>query len=259
MRVTWLGHSSVVLDLDGARLVTDPLLRRHAGLLRRRTPPPDPAAWRDADAVLLSHLHHDHAELRSLAMLPGSAVLSSPANVAWLRRKGVPRALPLGEGWTTVANGLEVRQVRADHRARPMPHRPNEAHGHLVRTPSAAVWVAGDTALHPEMAELAELAGRRIDVALVPVWGWGPRLAPGHLGPDAAARAVAMAGARYAIPVHWGTLHPPLISDVAGDWLESPGPRFAAAVEEHAAGTTPVVLRPGASWALPAQGGTGTA
>jgi L-ascorbate metabolism protein UlaG (beta-lactamase superfamily) len=248
MRITWLGHSSVVLDLDGVRILTDPLLRPHAGLLRRLAPRPDPATWRDPDAVLLSHLHHDHAELRSLRLVANVPIMSAPENAAWLRRQRLFSATPLGEGWVRVAGEVEVRQVRADHAHRPMPHRPNATHGHLVRGPSGVVWAVGDTELHPEMSGLADLAGRRIDLALVPVWGWGPRLSGGHLDPRQAAEAVARSGARYAVPVHWGTLHPPFFQRFAREWLDLPGERFAEAMSELAPDASPVVLEPGESW-----------
>lgn len=263
MRFTWLGHSSVVLDLDGVRVLTDPLLRPHAGLLRRLAPRPDPASWSRPDVVLLSHLHHDHAELRSLRMLEGAALMSAPTNVAWLRRRRLADAVPLDDGWTPARlpagsparAGVEVRQVPAEHRHRPMPHRPNDAHGHLVRGPSGTVWFAGDTGLFPGMAEMPALAGGPIDVAVVPVWGWGPRLSAGHLNPETAARAVALSGARFAIPVHWGTLHPPLVTRFARSWLELPGERFAKAVAEQAPGCTAVILAPGGSWVAPAGNG----
>ena len=251
MRLTWLGHSSVVLDLDGVRVLTDPLLRPHAGLLRRLAPRPDPASWSGPDVVLLSHLHHDHAELRSLRMLPGATLMSAPANTAWLRRRSLPNTVALGDGWTPVGRGVEIRQVPAEHGHRPMPHRPNDAHGQLVRGPSGTVWIAGDTGLFPEMAGLPALAGGPIDIAVVPVWGWGPRLSAGHLSPETAARAVALSGARFALPVHWGTLHPPFVTHFARSWLELPGRRFADAVAEQAPGCTAVVLSPGQSWAAP--------
>jgi L-ascorbate metabolism protein UlaG (beta-lactamase superfamily) len=252
MRLTWLGHSSVVLDLDGIRILTDPLLRAHAGLLRRLAPRPDPAAWCRPDVVLLSHLHHDHAELRSLHMLGGAALMSAPANVAWLRRRGLADTVPLGDGWTPVGGGVQIRQVPAEHHHRPMPHRPNAANGQLVRGRSGIVWIAGDTGLYPEMAAIPLMAGGPIDVAVVPVWGWGPRLSAGHLSPEGAARAVALSGARFALPVHWGTLHPPFLAHFARSWLELPGQRFADAVAEQAPGCTAVVLSPGQSWAAPA-------
>lgn len=248
MRLTWLGHSTVVLDLDGARVLTDPLLRPHVGLLRRLAPQPDPGAWRHPDVVLLSHLHHDHAEVGSLRMLRGVPLMSDPANVAWLRRRNLDPARPLSDDWTSVGPGVEVRQVPAVHGHRPMPHRPNAANGHVVRGPSGTVWIAGDTELYPEMEELPDLAGGPIDVAVVPVWGWGPRLSGGHLTPEDAARAVAMTRARFAVPVHWGTLHPPFVTRFRRSWLEQPGERFARAVAEQCPGATAVVLDPGQSW-----------
>lgn len=251
MRITWHGHSTVVLDLDGVRVLTDPLLRAHVGLLRRLAPRPDPSSWSRPDVVLLSHLHHDHAELRSLRMLRGVPLMSAPANVAWLRRRKLTPTVSLGDDWTPVGRGVEVRLVPADHGHRPMPHRPNDANGQLVRGPSGNVWIAGDTGLYPEMAGLQEMAGGPIDLALVPVWGWGPRLSPGHLTPEDAAHAVAMSGARFAVPVHWGTLHPPFVTRFGRSWLDLPGERFADAVAEHAPGTTAVVLEPGQSWSQP--------
>ena len=68
--VTWLGHSTVILDLDGVRIIADPLLRRNSGILRRRGEQPSQPAWAGTDAVLLSHLHHDHAEVSSLKLFP---------------------------------------------------------------------------------------------------------------------------------------------------------------------------------------------
>ena len=251
MKLTWLGHSTVVLDMDGARVLTDPLLRPHAGPLRRLTPQPEPSSWQDPDAVLISHLHSDHAEVGSLRMLRGTPLMTDPANVAWLQKRKLEPALSLGDHWTPVAHGVEVRQVRAVHGHRPMPHRPNATNGHLVRGPSGTVWIAGDTELYDEMKALPDLAGGPIDVAVVPVWGWGPRLSGGHLNPESAALAVGMTRARFGVPVHWGTLHPPFFNRARRNWLELPGERFADAVVEHCPGTTAVVIDPGQSWSLP--------
>lgn len=247
LRVSWLGHSTVVLDLDGVRLLTDPLLRPHAGLLRRIAPRPEEARWRGPDAVLISHLHHDHAELRSLRMLPDVPLMTSSPVAAWLAGKRL-RGVAIGQGWTRVGTSeVEVRLVPAVHHHRPMPHRPNQAHGHLVRGPSAALWVAGDTSLYPEMSSLPEMAGRSIDVGLVPVWGWGPRLSQGHMTPTEAAAACGLAEAGHGIPVHWGTLHPPLVARFARGWLERPGEEFADALGRVAPDCEPVVMDPGES------------
>ena len=251
--VTWLGHSTVVLDLDGVRVVTDPLLQRHNGVLRRRGPQPKGEAWSGAAAVLLSHLHHDHAEVASLRRLSGVPVLTALENAVWVDKKRlVGHGLAEGE-WVSVGPMAEVmvRLVPAVHHSRPMPHRPNAVNGHLVRGPSAVVWIAGDTDLYPGLADLPQIAGAPIDVAVVPVGGWGPRLSPGHMGPEEAAVACRMSGARWAVPVHWKTLHVPAGRDIPRGWMDSAGPRFAAALAREAPDCRPAVLDVGASLTVP--------
>ena len=147
---------------------------------------------------------------------------------AWAGARGVGgrRAEPTA--------GVSVRLVPAVHGARPMPHRPNAANGHLVRGPSGVVWVAGDTELYPDLALLASWAGAPVDLALVPIAGWGPRLSPGHMGPKEAAIACRMIGARWAIPVHWNTLYMPTTEMWPGGWMSKPGPFFLEALAREA-------------------------
>lgn len=228
--VTWLGHSTVVLDLDGVRLVTDPLLRRHAGILRRRGPAPGPDSWNGANAVLLSHLHLDHADLASLRLLAGLPVLTAQENARWVTRKGLVGQTLGMDTWTRVGGEVGVKLAPAVHRGRPMPHRPNASNGHLVRGPSGIVWIAGDTELFPGMTELPRMAGGTIDLAVLPIGGWGPRLSSGHLSPEQAAAACRLTAARQAIPVHWKTLSLPAGQWYPPDWMDSAGPAFEAAL-----------------------------
>lgn len=261
IRLTWLGHSTVVIDLGGVRLLTDPLLRRHVGPLVRSGSAPDRAAWRDPDAVLLSHLHHDHADLASLRRLGPVPVVTGIANRAWATRRGLTVAQPPrpsrswpptptnvadddadDDGWWSVPHPtrqdqVRVRLVPAVHESRPMPHRPNATNGFLVRSAGATVYFAGDTSLHDQMDALMGLAGGVIDVALLPIGGWGPVLSEGHLGPQTAAEAAVRLGARFVMPVHYGTLHPwgwprPLLG-----WMQSPLVAFARALHERAPDT----------------------
>ena len=251
--LTWVGHATVVLDIDGVRLVADPLLRRHNGILRRRGDTPRDESWSGADAVLLSHLHHDHAEVGSLRLLAGVPVLTAPENAAWVTKKGLA-GRGLGEDeWVPVgdAGDVTVRLVPAVHHSRPMPHRPNAANGHLVRADGpggARVWAVGDTEHYPDMVHLPALAGGPVDVALVPVGGWGPRLSGGHLGPAQAARVCAEVGVGVAIPVPWGTLHAPGGRHLPRGPSSRAGAAFEAAAQREAPGTHVVVLRPGESW-----------
>jgi L-ascorbate metabolism protein UlaG (beta-lactamase superfamily) len=240
----------VVLDIGGARLVADPLLRANNGPLRRRGTVPDAAWWVGADMALVSHLHHDHAELSSLRLMGSLPILTGDSNAAWLRRRGL-RGVSSGEQWIDVTGtGVQVRLVKAVHHSRPMPHRPNGANGHLVRTAERCVWLAGDTDLYPEVADLSRLAGRDVDLAVVPIGGWGPRLSAGHMGPREAALACARTGARWALPVHWGTLHPPVIHRFGG-WLDRPGGEFATALKQEAPSCELVILTPGQEWTSP--------
>ncbi|QLQ11113.1 MAG: MBL fold metallo-hydrolase [Nocardioidaceae bacterium] len=249
-RLAWLGHSTVVLDVDGARVLTDPLLQAHNGILRRMTPPPRRDQWADPDAVLISHLHHDHAELSSLRMVNGAPTVTAPANADFLRGKGIRGATGLvADDWLEVAPGVEVRLVRAIHGHRPMPHRPNAANGHLLRTSAMVVWFAGDTSLYDEIAVLADLAEQPVDLAVVPIGGWGARLSGGHMGPREAAEACRLVGAKQALAVHYGTLTVPAMSRFPRGWMQRPG-GFDLALADLAPGCERIRLAPSESVTL---------
>ena len=114
----------------------------------------------------------------------------------------------------------------------------------MLRTDDAAVYFAGDTDLFDTMADLAP-----IDVALLPIWGWGPSLGEGHLDPSRAATAATLLKARVVIPVHWGTYSP--IGLKRPTWLDTPAAHFADAL--RAAGMIDAlrVLAPGESVVVP--------
>jgi L-ascorbate metabolism protein UlaG (beta-lactamase superfamily) len=243
-RLIWIGHATVALEVGGARLLTDPVLRDHVAHLRRHGPTPDPATTADPDAVLISHLHRDHLDLPSLRGLGRAVALYVPVGAAaYLERLGFTRVHELGVGEEAAVGGAVVRAVAATHDGRRSPgHRgpAAEAIGFEVRG-AASVYFAGDTDVFPGMAELAG----RIDVALLPVWGWGPTLGPGHMDPAAAARAAALVRPRTAVPIHWGTLFPRGLARLRPAALVEPPKAFARLVAEHAPGVTVRVLGPG--------------
>ncbi len=257
VHVTWLGHASVLLEVGGARILTDPLLRRRLGPLSRRHDLPLHAHVEDVDTVLLSHLHHDHADLPSLRRLGHVPVLTDPDNAAWARGHGLDAPEVPREDWVEATDGVEVRLVRADHDARPMPHRPNAATGMLVRGAGVVIWFAGDTSLHPEMEDLADLAGAPVDLALLPIGGWGPRLSPGHMGPSEAAEAAARAGVRHVVPVHYGTLHPSGWPRGRLGWTLAPADRFTELLTERSDAVTDVLGIGESTTVLPAGGSRG--
>jgi L-ascorbate metabolism protein UlaG (beta-lactamase superfamily) len=102
-------------------------------------------------------------------------------------------------------------------------------------------YFAGDTGRYPSMRdEVADL-----DLALLPVWTWGPHLGPGHLGPRTAAEVTAELAPRAVIPIHWGTRYPRHLHRVWRRALIEPGESFAARVRAVAPGVDVHVLRPG--------------
>jgi L-ascorbate metabolism protein UlaG (beta-lactamase superfamily) len=233
LRITWVGHSTVLIELDGVRLVTDPVLRNRLAHLRRVGARVDADKLRDVDAVLVSHLHYDHLDVPSLLRLGRGAHVVLPAgSVMLLRRRGFSRITALDVGEQLDIGGVTVAATEAAHDGRRMPFgaaRP--CVGYLV-TGSARIWFAGDTDLFDGMSELAP----GLDVALLPVAGWGARLPPGHLDPRTAAEALQLLRPRVAIPIHWGTYRHFGLG-AAPEALRAPAESFAS----HAAELAPDV------------------
>lgn len=240
-RIAFLGHASARIELDGVRLLTDPLLRGRVAHLRRQAAPVPSDLLATPDAVLISHLHHDHLDLPSLRTLGRGTPLIVPAGAAaWLRRRGFEVVTELGVGDVTQVGPLAVRAVEARHDgARPGGPRAH-ALGYLV-SGARAVYFAGDTERFAGMSDLP----RPLDVALLPVAGWGPTLGPGHMDPLDAARAAALIQPRIAIPVHWGTLAPIGLGPRYRARLGEPPRLFAEHVARLAPNVEVRILAPG--------------
>jgi L-ascorbate metabolism protein UlaG (beta-lactamase superfamily) len=238
--VLFVGHATVRLDLDGVRVVTDPLLRRTLGPLERHGLPPDPAALTATDLVLISHGHPDHFDRGSLRLVADAGVVVVPRGLGRVAQRHVHgTVVELAAGEHAQVGAVRVEAVPAHHWIVPGAPRA-EPVGYLVEG-STSVYFAGDTGRHPGLARLAG----RVDVALLPVWTWGPHLGPGHLGPRSAAELLADLGAQAAVPVHWGTLYPRRLHHVHRRPLDEPGDRFARHAAAVAPGADVQVLRPG--------------
>jgi len=244
-RITWLGHATVLLEVGGVRLLTDPLLRGRVVHLRRHAPSAGATvAVEPVDAVLISHAHHDHLDrpsLRRLARAQTDAVL--PRGAAPLLH-GLPfgRVREVRAGERVEIGGIAVEAVRAWHPVRRFPSRvAHDALGYVVER----IWFAGDTDLDPQLEALRG----RVDVALLPIWGWGPTLGPGHLDPASAARAAALVAPEVVVPIHWGTFLPLGMRRRHGAALSAPAQAFAAQVARAAPGVRVATLAVGESLA----------
>jgi L-ascorbate metabolism protein UlaG (beta-lactamase superfamily) len=246
-RLTWLGHATVLIEVGGVRLLTDPLLRDRVGHLRRHSATPAAGASDGIHAVLVSHLHLDHLDAGSMRRLPRDVTVIAPSGAgALLRRLGFARTTELHAGEQAEVAGVTVAAVPAVHDGRRHPLAPlAEAIGFVV-TGEHRVYFAGDTDLFDGMEALAGT----LDVALLPVWGWGPSLGPGHMDPETAARAAAILRPRVAVPIHWGTFFPAGLARLRGSALVDPPREFARVAGEIAPGVDVRVLEPGQSLGL---------
>jgi L-ascorbate metabolism protein UlaG (beta-lactamase superfamily) len=239
LRLTWVGHATVLIEVGGLRLLTDPFLRDRLGPLRRHGQPVDFERIGRVDAVLLSHAHPDHFDRMSLRRLDGDPLVVVPTGLGPVVERMGFIARELGPDDRMEVMGMGVTAVPARHGRWPR-HPSAIALGYLVAGPPS-VYFAGDTSW---FAGLDRLAGR-VDVALLPIGSWGPHAAPWHLGPRGAARLAARIGARVVVPIHWGTLYPTGLTRVWSGPLDKPAVRFRTACADLAPATELRVLLPG--------------
>jgi L-ascorbate metabolism protein UlaG (beta-lactamase superfamily) len=240
--VTYVGHATALVELDGTRVLTDPVLRDRIAYILRISPPPPPETVEDLDAVLISHAHHDHLDVPSLRRIPRDVPVIAPPGCGPLVRKTGHEVIEAAAGASVRVGNLEVLAIPARHEGRRLPTDTRMATvGYVI---GGRVSFFGDTDVFDAMGEHAN----GLDVAMLPVWGWGPKVGPGHMDPERAARAAAIMRPRIAVPIHWGTLMRP------GVWWRKdpalPTRRFAELVAEHAPEVSVRVLAPGERLAL---------
>lgn len=233
IRITMIGHSTVLLEIGGMRILTDPFFGTRGNPAYRRIAPP--AATReemaDVDLVLLSHDHWDHFDRRFFRMLPPSAPVVVPAVTrGWMRLRGVRRPVGIRRWDSLRHHGVTVWSVPAAHFC--------VAHGFVLEHGPQRVYFAGDTfhgRFHERIAR--ELAPA---VVLLPVTTY--RL-PMTMGEDQAVRAVGDLQPQVVIPIHLG-IEPrsPLLR--SSQTVE----RFAEKLHRVAPSVQVVHLREGRSW-----------
>lgn len=245
---TWVGHSTVLIDDPTHRVLTDPLLTRRVAHLRRRRPLPS-ADVADVDLVLLSHAHMDHLHLASLRTVRPSAGVVTPRGTARLvQAVGFTDVVEVVPGDRVRSGAALIDVVPARHRHGRGPHSRVRAVpvGYVVELGGRRTYFAGDTDLFDGMAELAG-----IDVALLPIWGWGPTIGEGHLDPTRAVAAAGLIQPSLVVPIHWGTYAPEDGRRRLPRWLDAPAEAFLAEADRRADAPPVELLSPGGELVLP--------
>lgn len=232
--LTWIGHSTLLLQLDGVNVLTDPQWSERASPVSfagpRRLVPPGVAFEHlpSIQVVLLSHDHYDHLDARTVERL---AAVHRPRFVvplgirAWLADRGIHDVVEL-DWWQSVEiDGLRFTSVPAKHFSGRSPRDANRRlwTGWTIAGRDRRAYFAGDTGYSEVLAEI----GRRLgpfDVAALPIGAYLPQwlMKPAHLTPEEALDVFRDVGARRFVAIHWGTF------DLADEPIDDPPRRLAA-------------------------------
>ena len=218
LRATWLGHSTVLIEIDGVRVLTDPVWGPRASPSRlvgpkRFQPVPVPLrAMPPLDLVIVSHDHYDHLDyptIRELAKRPVPFVTSLGVG-AHLQAWGIPpeRIVELDwwESYRSPSNGLTVTASPSQHfSGRGLKDRNATLWSSIaIRSQKHAVFFSGDTGLTTEYRAIRERLGP-FDLVMLEVGAFHPAWGDIHLGPKHAVEALALLGGGPFLPIHWGT------------------------------------------------------
>ena len=216
LRVTWLGHSTTLVEIDGAAILTDPIWSERASPSRwvgpqRFAPPPLALeALPRLDAVVVSHEHYDHLdEMTARALAARGVPFHVPLGIgAHLAAWGVPGAQIVEHDWwqdAALPGGVRLVATPARHFNGRLPGRTGALWtAWSIVGPRHRVFFSGDTGPTESLREVARREGP-FDVALIEIGQWNAAWGDIHLGPHGALEAFARTGARVLIPIHWGT------------------------------------------------------
>ncbi|MEO8192298.1 MAG: MBL fold metallo-hydrolase [Gemmatimonadales bacterium] len=261
MRITYIGHATLLIEIGGKTFLTDPNFDPALGRVLPRVSAPGIPLHElpHIDAVFVTHAHADHLSFDSLdGLAPNVPIFAPPAIAKWLNRRGYAKVSALGPGEVVHTGDVEIRAASAMHKG----HRygvdrwRSAANMYLFDTKSVSCFFAGDTALTPDSTLMIDHhlspQSRRLDMALLPIghapWWKLSGFRKGHLTSDDALTLFDRLGARYLIPYHWGTFDH--ITSKAHDAID----QLRQQLHGHARNADVRILEPGMAFELPVAG-----
>ncbi len=257
MRITYIGHATLLIELADRIFLTDPNFDPKLGGFLPRVSEPGISIARlpRIDAIFVTHAHADHLSFKSLDALAGDVpVYAPPAIAKWLKQRGYRNARPIAAGESVREGRVEVRAASATHQGSrySVDRWRSAANMYLFDTNTISCFFAGDTSLTPHSTRLVDhsvkAVGRRLDMALLPIgyapW-WKPGFRKGHLTSTDALTLFDQLDARYLIPYHWGTFDH--VTSKAHDAIH----RLRAQLPAHPRSEMVQILDPGMSFELP--------
>ncbi|QIK81764.1 hypothetical protein G7069_09250 [Lysobacter sp. HDW10] len=248
LRITWFGHSWSLVEIDGIRVLIDPIASVRAspfqflGPERWFAPPMPLSQLANVDVVLVSHDHYDHLDMASIKTLAkGPTRFVVPLGVgAHLERWGVDPARITELDWWEGAqvDAVTIHSTPARHasgRVNPQRNRTLWS-GYAIAGPKHRVWYSGDTGLTDQFKEVGKRYGP-FDVTMIESGQYDARWPDWHIGPEQAIQAHLWARGKYMMPVHWG-----LFKLARHGWTE-PAERVLAA--GHCANVAVITPQPG--------------
>jgi L-ascorbate metabolism protein UlaG (beta-lactamase superfamily) len=214
--VTFVGHSTFLIQTPAGNILTDPMYSERAGPLNligpRRVREPS-VRFEDLPAialVLLSHNHYDHCDVRTLRRLArrfDPTVVTPLGNAPLVRSAGIRRVIELDWWQRTDSTVIPIVATPAQHFSARTPWDRNRAlwSGFVWTVAGRRIYFAGDTAYHPYFKEIGALGA--VDLALLPIGAYEPRwfMRPVHMNPEEAVQAHLDVAAAQSVGMHFGT------------------------------------------------------